>query len=98
MHFKVPHQTSQAEAITKLRRALHDAQGQIPKDVSIDRQEWNNNVLTFAVTVQGKEITGSLTVTETELEIDAKLPLLWRLFEGKIESMIAEQLKSLPRR
>ncbi len=27
--------------------------------------------------------------------LDAKLPLLWRMFEGRIESEIAKQVKSL---
>jgi len=36
-----------------------------------------------------------LKVTDTEFIVDAKLPLLWRMFEGRIEKMIQEQAKGM---
>jgi hypothetical protein len=47
------------------------------------------------VTLQGKQITGTLAIDDKDFIIDAKLPLLWRLFEGKIERTIAEQVKAM---
>ncbi len=95
MHFKIPHKTSKAEAMTKVRLALRDAKPQIPKDASIDEERWEGSTLHFAATLQGKKITGTLDISDTHMTIDAKLPLMWRLFEGRIEKMIAEQIKHL---
>ena len=63
--------------------------------VKIDKEEWNNSMLTFAFTTQGKQVTGTLRVTDEEFIVDAKLPLMWRLFEGKIEKMVAEQAQGM---
>jgi ABC-type ATPase with predicted acetyltransferase domain len=34
-------------------------------------------------------------VIDTDYIVDAKLPLLWRVFEGKIEKMIKEQASAM---
>jgi hypothetical protein len=67
----------------------------LPKEVSIDEERWEGDTLHFAATLQGKQINGTLQVTDKDFVIDAKLPLLWRIFEGRIEKMIAEQVQSL---
>ena len=95
MHFVVPHKTTQVGAVTKVRRALQQSRSELAKHAEITEERWQGNTLHFAANVQGKSITGTVDVTAKDFVIDAKLPLLWRLFEGRIEKMIAEQMKSL---
>jgi Putative polyhydroxyalkanoic acid system protein (PHA_gran_rgn) len=95
MHIVVPHKATRVVAIAKIKEALKQGKSQMGDMAKIDKEEWQEEVLHFAVTLQGKQITGTLNVTDTDMVIDAKLPLLWRIFEGKIERMIAEQVKSL---
>lgn len=95
MHLQIPHKSNKIAAITKIKRALQDGKSQMPKEVSIDDERWEGETLHFGVTLQGKQVAGTLLVTDTELVIDAKLPLLWRIFEGKIEKMISEQIKAI---
>ena len=65
---------------------------QLPADASIDKEEWKDNTLTFAATANKITITGTLVVTATDYEITAKLPLMLRMFEGRIEKAIKEQM------
>lgn len=95
MHIQIPHKTSQRAAIDRVKKGLIEAKPQMREHVVVDKQEWADNILNFAFTAQGKQITGTLKVTETEFIVDAKLPLLWRMFEGKIEKMIAEQAQTM---
>ena len=95
MHFKIPHKTSKLQALVKVKQALADAKPHLKDQATIDEERWEENTLHFAATLQGKQITGTLEVTDTDFIIDAKLPLLWRMFEGRIESMIAGQVKAL---
>ena len=96
MHIQVPHKSTRAQTITKLKQALEEARSKAKENqIEITEERWEGDVLHFGVTVQGKNITGTLGITETDFVIDAKLPLLWRIFEGKIEKMIAEQAKAL---
>lgn len=76
-------------------KALRDAGPQLAGKVSMEKEEWQGDVLSFAFTVEGKRIEGVLTITDSSFDITAKLPLMWRLFEGKIEQAIKEQVGQL---
>lgn len=93
MHFQIPHNTSKFDAKKKVQQALVDAKPHLQGQATIDEERWDGETLHFAATLQGKQVTGTLVITDTEFVIDAKLPLMWRLFEGRIEKMIGEQVK-----
>lgn len=95
MNFKIPHNNSKFEATKKVKLALEEARPHLKGQATIDEERWEGNTLHFAATLQGKQITGMLEITDTELVINAKLPLMWRLFEGRIEKMIGEQVKQM---
>lgn len=95
MHIQIPHQSSQKGAVERVKKGLIDARPHMKDQVVITKQDWDGPNLTFAFVAQGKEVTGKLKVTETEFIVDAKLPLMWRLFEGKIEKMIAQQANTM---
>jgi len=95
MHFQVPHKTSKLEALQKVKQALNDARPQMEAHATIKEERWEGETLHFAASVQGTTITGTLQVTDADFLIDAQLPLLWRMFEGRIEKMIVEQVQQL---
>lgn len=95
MKFKIDHKTTQAAAIRRIKKMLEDQQKQIAEHATDVKTEWKDNVLDFAFTAQGTKISGMLTVTETEFDIYAKLPLMYRLFEGTIEKMVAAEAAKL---
>ena len=95
MHFKLPHKTTKFQAIQKVKQALIEATPQLKEHATITEELWKGDVLYFAANLQGKTITGTLEVTDSQFIVDAQLPLMWRLFEGRIEKMIAEQVKKL---
>jgi len=96
MHLQVPHKTRQFDAIQKVKFGINEGRKEAAAhNVTIEEERWEGNVLHFSATLQGKQISGTLEVTDKEYVIDAKLPLLWRIFEGKIEKMIAEQARML---
>ena len=95
MHFQILHDSTKFQATQKVKQALEHGKSQLGANATIDEERWEGETLHFAATLQGKQVTGTLEVTDKDFVIDAKLPLLWRIFEGKIEKMIAEQVKSL---
>jgi hypothetical protein len=95
MHLQIPHKANKIQALTKVKLALQQGRAQLGQYASIDEERWEGETLHFAATLQGKQITGTLQVTDKDFVIDAKLPLLWRIFEGKIERTIAEQVKAI---
>ena len=75
----------------RVKHMLTEAKQKLDDKATIDEERWEGDTLHFAFTAQGQHITGVLEVNENEFDINAKLPLMLRLFEGRIESMIQEQ-------
>ncbi len=95
MHLEIPHTYSQAAAVAKVKKTLDDARPELAGKAEITEERWDGDTLHFAFTAQGQNIGGQLQVKEKEFILDAKLPLMMKLFEGKIEKMISEQARQL---
>ncbi len=95
MHIQIPHKFTQTEAVARVKRALVEARTKIGDQATIEKEEWVGNTLNFAFTAQGTHIEGTLEVNEHDFEADAKLPFMLRMFEGRIEKAIKEQVATL---
>lgn len=95
MKVSIPHKQTQIEAITHIKRILNESRSQMAAHLADVKEEWQGNVLSFAFTAQKQRISGTLEVRDHSFELDAKLPLMMRLFEAKIEKMIQEESKKI---
>lgn len=95
MHIEIPHKLSKTQAAAQVKKGLEEARPKIGEQATIEQEEWVDDTLNFAVTVQGNSISGSLAVEDGKFILDAKLPLLWRVFEGRIKKAIEEQVAQL---
>ncbi len=95
MHIVIPHKTTQAAAVAKVKDGIEKGRSQIANHATITEERWDGDTLHFAVDLQGKAISGTLEVGEADYVLDAKLPLLWRMFEGRIEAEVENQVKKL---
>jgi hypothetical protein len=91
MQVTIPHKFTKDEAMSRVKLALTDAKKKLEGQGSIDEERWEGDTLHFAVSGQGQNISGTLTVTDKEFDLYAKLPLMLKLFEGRIEAAIKEQ-------
>ncbi len=91
MKVSIPHKLSEIEAITRVRKILHESRSKLAEHLTEVEEKWEGNTLHFAFTAQKQHIRGTLEVKDHVFNIYAKLPLMMRLFEGKIEKMIKEQ-------
>ncbi|MDB5224580.1 MAG: hypothetical protein JWO43_202 [Candidatus Adlerbacteria bacterium] len=96
MQIQIPHKRTKQQAIDQIKKALEEARPKLAGQATIEKEEWVGDTLEFAVTVQGQHISGSVATNETEYDLVLKLPLMLRMFEGKIKRTIEEQLKQLP--
>lgn len=95
MKFQIKHKTSKFEATQRIKKLLVEQQKQIEANATNVKTEWTGDVLEFEFTAQGTHISGTLTVTDTAFDVYAKLPLMYRLFEGQIEKMITQEAAKL---
>ncbi len=97
MHIAVPHKMSASQAVGRIKSMLNEHRGTIMQQAKITQEEWKGNTLHFAVEIQKKPVVGTLATTENEYVLDATLPFLWRIFEGKIEKEIKKQVEGMAR-
>jgi hypothetical protein len=95
MHLEIPHKSTQAAAVARVKQSLEEMRSKILENATIAEEKWDGNTLTFDVTAQGQRVTGTLLVAEKDFIIDAKLPMMLRLFEGRIEQEISNRIKAL---
>lgn len=95
MHLEIPHKTTQQDAIIRVKRGLDEMRPKIGDQAQIHEERWDGNTLHFDATAQGQRISGTLAVEEKDFVIDATLPLMLRLFEGRIEREIMQQVSQL---
>jgi hypothetical protein len=95
MHIKIPHKGSKADAKAQIEKMLNEGRAQFKEQVQIHEERWEGDTLHFDITAQGQRISGRLAVEDADFVLDAKLPLMLRMFEGRIEREIGEQVKKL---
>lgn len=96
MHIDIPHKfKSKDEAVARVKAALNDARPQLEGKATIEKEVWEGETLTFAANIQGQSIAGTLVVRDSVFDINAKLPLMMRMFEGRIERAIKEQTSKM---
>ncbi len=95
MRIAVPHQTDKQTARRKIEDRLQQllkVYGHYLTDVD---QRWEGDRLVFSGKSKGFKANGTLEITENEVIIDGKLPLIARPFEPRIKSTIEREAEAM---
>ena len=91
----VAHQLGRDEAVRRLTQKvdfLQQTYGSKAKDV---QQEWTDNVLWFTVQAMGFKISGSVTVEESDVQLQADIPLTALPFKSLVERRVKDDLTQM---
>jgi len=91
----VPHDLGQAAARARVEQFLDAVQRDYAEQVRNVSGEWEDNQLSFRFITSGLNISGTLAVKESVVEVSGPLPLVAALFRGKIEQQIRAELAKL---
>ena len=89
MNVAVPHHTSKAAARGQIELRLGELLGQFSHHAEDLHHEWVGDTLRFKGKARGFSVEGTVEVTDTEVIIHGKLPLLAKPFEGRIKQTVA---------
>ncbi len=92
---ETPHTLGQEEAARRLKEKFGLVTAAYGSQVGDLQQEWNDSVLSFAFTAVGMKVSGTVTVGEAAVKMDAKVPLAAMMVRGMIEKRIGEELGNL---
>ena len=95
MRIAIPHKTTRAKArkiVEDKLRNLEQHYGHYAKEVE---HEWQGDTLHVGFNAKGIKAKGTVEITETELIVDGKLPLLAKPFESRIRSTVEREAESM---
>jgi len=98
MRISISHHTSKEEARKIVDRRLGELLGQYGHYLSESQTNWNGDRLEFSGKAKGFNVNGSLEITDSEVIVDGKLPLLAKPFEPRIKSTLEREAESMFRR
>jgi hypothetical protein len=87
----ISHNLGQEAAIERLKEHFTDAKQRFGQQVTDLAEQWNGNVFSFGFTTYGFRIEGTVTSAESEVTVDARLPLVAVPFKNTIEQQIRDQ-------
>ena len=95
MRISVPHHTTREEAKQKIEQRLTSLQGQYGHYANDIDKTWEGDRLVFNVKAKGMTGSGWLEITDSEVIVEGKLPLMARPFESRIKSAIEREAESM---
>ena len=91
----VPHQLTEAEALSRIQGLLADMKRQYATYFTDLQESWSGNEGRFSVKAMGFNVSGTVAVEPSRVEINADLPFAATPFKGRIEQVIREQTERL---
>lgn len=91
MRISVPHNTTKENARRLVEQRLAEIEQQYGHYASDLQKNWDGDTLAFNVKARGFAGAGSVEVTDSEVIVDGKLPLIAKPFEPRIKSTIERE-------
>lgn len=95
LNVDIQHNLSQEEALKRIKNLLPDLQKRFENDISDVSETWTENVGTFSFKAKKFPVSGTLTVTEKEVQLRGEIPLLLVARKKQIEETIQQKGKEL---
>lgn len=88
MRIAVPHHTTKANARQVVERKINALLQSYGAQADKAEHEWRGDTLHVKGKARGFSVEGTVDITDTDVILDAKLPLLAKPFEGKIRQTV----------
>ena len=95
MRMKIDHGMTREKAREKVEQELKRLETRYGNRISDFDSSWSGDRLHFSFKASGLKGSGTLEVTERELVVEGKLPLMALPFEGKIRTAIEKEAKAM---
>jgi len=95
LRIAVPHNTTRDKARTIIEqkmKALETQYGHYANDID---HQWQGDTLHFGFKARGMSGKGTLEITDNDVIIDGKLPLIAKPFESRIRSTVEREAEEM---
>jgi len=95
MRITVPHFTTKEAARQKINERIASMFGQYGHYLSESSHSWEGDRLVFAGSAKGFKVSGTMEVTDSDVIIDAKLPLIAKPFEPRVKHTVETEAATI---
>lgn len=95
MRIAVPHYSSKAKARQQVEQKLGQLLGQFSHHADDLHHEWTGDTLRFKGKARGLSVEGTVEITDAEVIIEAKVPLIAKPFEGRIRQTVEQEAEKM---
>jgi hypothetical protein len=95
LEMSIQHHLSQDEALKRIKNLLSETKKEHGDKIGDLKETWDGNVGYFSFNTKGFDISGTLTVGPSTVELNGKIPFVVSLFKGKIIRAIDEKAAEL---
>jgi Putative polyhydroxyalkanoic acid system protein (PHA_gran_rgn) len=95
MRIAVEHHTTKANARQIVERKINNLLQSYGAQADQAEHEWRGDTLYFKGKARGFNIEGTVDITDTDVILDGKLPLIARAFEGKIRQTVEAEAERM---
>ena len=95
LNMTIPFSIPQEEALRRIKNLLTETKKEHGDKIENLKEQWNGNVGTFSFTAKGYDISGTMAVEESQIELNGKIPFAVSLFKGAITRAIHEKAAEL---
>jgi hypothetical protein len=95
LDMSIPHRLPKEEALKRIKTLLSETKKDHGDKISGLTEEWNGDTGRFSFSAKGFDISGTLTVTDSTVNVHGKLPFAVSLFKGTITKMINDKASEL---
>ena len=95
MRIAVPHNTSKEAARGKVEQRLGQLLAQFGGHAEQLEHEWLGDTMRFKGKARGMSVQGTVEVTDAAVVIDAKLPMVAMMFEGRIRDAVQREADAM---
>lgn len=95
MKLTIPHNSDRKTVRAKIEMRLQALMGQYSQYLADVEHHWDGDRLMLRGSAKGFKANGSVEVTDSEVIIDGKLPLIAKPFEPRIKSTIEKEAESM---
>jgi hypothetical protein len=95
LKMSIQHHLSQDEALKRIKNLLSETKKEHRDQIDDLKENWNGNIGSFSFNARGFDISGTLIVEPSTIELNGKIPFAVSLFKGKIIRAIDEKAAEL---
>jgi hypothetical protein len=95
MRIVIPHNTDKSTARRKIEQRLASMIAQYSHYLNDSSHRWDGDTLHFSGSAKGLKAAGTVEITDSDIIVDGKLPLIAKPFEPRIKHTLQKEAESL---